>query len=62
MSDIADKAEEQEEMARQAALIIRRREGPKWTGRCLNCGELVERPFRWCNEDCREDWMKREGK
>jgi uncharacterized OB-fold protein len=60
--DDAEKAEHQEEMARQFALIARRRIGPAFTGRCANCGEVIERPWRWCNEDCREDWMKREGR
>lgn len=60
--DEADRAEEQEEMARQYALIVRRRVGPTYTGVCLNCGETTERPRRWCNEDCREDWVKREDK
>ena len=60
--DEADKAERQEEMARQAALIVRRRVGPTYTGSCLNCGAELERPFRWCDGDCREDWVKREDK
>lgn len=60
--DDADRAEAQEEMARQAALIVRRRVGPTYTGICLNCGEPLERPFRWCDGDCREDWVRREDK
>jgi hypothetical protein len=60
MADDADKAEHQEELARQAALIVRRREGPKYTGRCLNCGEFVDSPLRWCDKFCTEDWAKRE--
>lgn len=62
MMDEADKAERQEEMARQAALIVRRRVGPTFTGYCLNCGAELERPYRWCDGDCREDWVKREDK
>lgn len=62
MADEADRAEEQEEMARQAALIVRRRVGPRYTGRCLNCGEIIEGPLRWCDAACREDWTKREDK
>ena len=62
MADEADRAEHQEEMARQAALIVRRRVGPAFTGRCINCGEIIERPLRWCDSDCREDWTKREDK
>lgn len=62
MSDEADKAEQQEELARQAALIVRHRVGPRPNGRCLNCGELIEPPLRWCDSECREDWVKREDK
>lgn len=62
MADEADMAAHQEEMARQAALIVRRREGPVFTGLCMNCGETIERPLRWCNSECREDWTKREDK
>lgn len=62
MADIADKAQAQEEMTRQLELIVKRREGPKWTGYCMNCGADVERPYRWCDGDCREDWAKREDK
>ena len=62
MSDEADKAEHQEEMARQAALMVRHRVGPRPTGFCLNCGELIEPPLRWCDSECREDWVKREDK
>ena len=58
--DIADNAEHQEELARQAALVARKRVGPRPTGRCLNCGELIEMPLRWCDAECREDWVKRE--
>jgi len=62
MSDEADMAERQEEMGRQAALLVRRREAPKWSGNCMNCGELIAHPLRWCDADCREDWAKREDK
>lgn len=60
MSDEADKAAVQEELFRQAALIVRHRVGPSYNGHCLNCGEPVERPLRWCDIECREDWSKRE--
>lgn len=62
MSDEADLAEHQEELARQYALLVRKRIGPSYTGFCLNCGEITESPLRWCNADCREDWDKREGR
>lgn len=62
MSDEADKAEHQEELARQAALLVRYRVGPKPTGFCLNCGDDLDPPKRWCCVECREDWAKREYK
>lgn len=62
MADEVDKAEHQEELLRQAALRIRRKPGPEYTGLCANCEAPVEKPRRWCDEDCREDWSKREGR
>lgn len=60
--DDADRATEQEEMARQAALIVRHRVGPVWTGFCLWCGEPTAKPRRWCDAECREEWERRETK
>lgn len=60
--DIGDMAERQEELARQAALLRRRHSGPEYTGQCVNCGEPVEDPKRWCDVHCREDWEKRGGR
>ena len=60
MTDIAEKAEQQEELYRQAALALRKPSGPEFTGRCRNCNEELEPPKRWCDLDCREDWSRRE--
>lgn len=60
--DIADIAEEQEAFARRAAQMLRRPEGPEYTGCCANCGDPVELPLRWCDSECRADWEKREAK
>ena len=59
MSDEADRAEEQEEAMRQAAIRTRKAEGPVYTGVCANCGYDGEFPKRGCDADCREDWQKR---
>lgn len=50
--DDAEKAEHQEELARQAA-INRRKPVPKHDGHCLNCGENIGRAY--CDAACRED-------
>lgn len=40
----------------------KRPEGPPATGFCLNCDkELTPYGARWCDSDCRADWMKRHG-
>lgn len=35
--------------------------GPVATGSCLNCTEPVEKPKRWCDADCRDDWQRIEN-
>jgi uncharacterized OB-fold protein len=62
MSDEADKAEIQEEMARQTAICTKRKEGPLFTGLCANCELEVEYPNRWCCKECRDDYDKREDR
>lgn len=41
---------------------IQRRAGERVaaTGWCLDCGEEVPSPRRWCDADCRDQWEKRE--
>ena len=58
MTDQFDRATEREEMDREAALKLRKPEGPTPTGECLWCGEPVESPRRWCNAECRDAWCK----
>lgn len=66
MSDFAEDAERQEELARQVALSFRHPKGPQPTGVCLNCEEPLpastkeEIPQRWCCIECRDDWCQRE--
>jgi hypothetical protein len=57
-SDIVDQANEVAELHRQAGIKQRRPEGPKATGECLNCGEPVASPRRWCDAACRDEWEK----
>ena len=59
--DIADSAEHQEEQARRMALLVRKKPGPEFTGLCANCEANLGPTMRWCDADCRDDWVKREG-
>lgn len=61
MADAADKAGDVEELHRKAALANRKPEGPRAIGSCYNCGAAVpNRMARWCDDDCKEDWTKRQ--
>ena len=60
MADIFDRATEREEMDRERALKMRKPEGPKATGYCLECGEPVGEGRRWCiGVECRNRWERR---
>ena len=61
MADIADKAADVEEILRRAALSKRYREGPPAIGMCLNCHAFVDDDKRWCDSDCRDDYLKRDA-
>lgn len=58
MADDIDRGCELEEKYREAALKVRRPEGPQATGECLWCGEAVEDGRRWCGAACRDSWEK----
>ena len=62
MSDEADQASDREQSARDAAQEAIRIAAAaidiNGTGTCLNCGEPVK-PGRWCDIECRSDWMAR---
>lgn len=59
MSDIADDADNQSEKFTEWAMAQKKPEGPKYTGFCANCGEVVAEPKRWCDTDCRDEEQKR---
>ena len=60
MADIFDRATEREEMDRERALKMRKPEGPKATGYCLECGEPIGEGRRWCiGVECRDRWQSR---
>lgn len=60
LSDPSDLATQQEQTFLDAALSVRKPTGPKPCGRCLNCDEPLDYPERWCDQDCRFDWERRE--
>lgn len=58
--DIADQAQLQNELREGARLAYRKPEGPKATGRCLNCNDVVPKGQKFCDIYCSEDWDYRE--
>jgi len=59
MADDIDRGCDLEQRYRDAALTIRKPEGPKPTGECLWCGEPVDDGRRWCGVACRDRWCAR---
>lgn len=63
--DDVDIAEKNQQLFLAVALrnhVKERRESPKNSGFCLNCGEKITQKERWCDADCRDDWQKRQKK
>lgn len=59
LSDPADVATRNEEMARVGAVAASRRPaGPQYTGVCHYCDDPVDAPRRWCNAFCRDFWER----
>lgn len=56
MSDDLDIASERAQLALDAAMTVRKPEGPAATGRCLYCGAPNHAMLRWCDADCRDEW------
>ena len=57
--NVDDQATAREELDRELAMRAKRQGGPEPTGCCLNCGEAVANPHRWCDPDCFHDWEAR---
>lgn len=38
--------------------VSKKKNGPKATGRCLNCDAPLSDDHRWCDLNCRDDWEK----
>lgn len=59
MADSADDAEKLTEFFKHSALRAKKEEGPPPVGFCYNCDSPVDPGARWCDADCRTDWLKR---
>jgi hypothetical protein len=58
-ADFVDNACELTQMDLEGALAAQREkraEGPRYTGKCLACGEETDERRRWCDAECRDDW------
>lgn len=63
MSDSLDRAQALNELSLAVALSHRKPEpAVKTSAYCLNCQEPTQNGARWCDEDCRADWQKRENR
>lgn len=61
MADFADRASELQEQATEEALQrVKDCKPLRRTGRCHNCSEQVEPWETFCDEDCRDDYDKRQ--
>lgn len=58
--DEADRAEMQEQMARDLALSVRR-PVPVRHGHCMSCGEPLAAELVYCDRDCQIDHEKAEA-
>lgn len=56
--DKNDQASEIEALRIEAALAVRKPEGPPPAGECLSCGAPLKDGRRWCDADCRDDWQR----
>lgn len=60
MSDIADQAEQTEQLFRDAAIKAARKplDTRNPSGECLYCSEPTGTDRRWCNSDCASWWSR----
>lgn len=56
MFDPADLADKQIEDRLRHSLSLRKPEGPRANGACLNCESALPPGLRWCDTACRDDW------
>ena len=57
--DIADQAQLEMETEEQLRSRINLKPDAPVTGKCLDCGEPLDPPLRWCDSFCRDAWQKR---
>ena len=63
MTDELDRAEEAIEVGLAAALTFRYQPGPRPTGFCLYCGEILESQLRWCvGTECEREWEREKAR
>lgn len=62
--EIIDRAQEEVERQLERSLQLARNQGIKYhaIGYCLNCGEPLDDGVRWCDADCRDDFLKWENR
>lgn len=61
MTDILDRASQQEELARDACIAAVRNKAKVLTpkGECFNCLDPLGDGLLFCDEYCRDDWQLR---
>jgi len=61
MADFADKASDREELDRDIALTVARRQVPDLPafGLCYNCDAPLPDGVRFCDSECRNDYTTR---
>jgi hypothetical protein len=57
MSDFCDDASKTSELYLSIALANRHSDGPTPKGFCYNCREPLDEGLRFCDIDCRDDWV-----
>lgn len=62
--EIIDRAQEEVERQLERSLQLARNQSVKYyaIGHCLNCEEPLADGMRWCDADCRDDFLKWENR
>ncbi|QXO10346.1 hypothetical protein [Proteus phage vB_PmiM_ZX7] len=62
--EIIDRAQEEVERQLERSLQLARNQSVKYhaIGHCLNCEEPLADGMRWCDSDCRDDFLKWENR